>query len=97
MRDPKEFSKESVPDISDMFVIWDVIVVLWFYTHTVFTGLSSDDPRYESSLVTMYAQNCTGQRCFLFRHWITVVFLTPFFCVLNVGDNLYARCRRLLL
>ena len=34
--------KKSMPDLSDLVVIWDVIVVLCFPTHTVFTGVSSD-------------------------------------------------------
>ena len=38
------YPKESVLDLSDMVVILDVIVVLWFPTHNVFTGLLSDDP-----------------------------------------------------
>ena len=56
--------KESVSDLSDLAVVWDVIVVLWFYTHTVFTGVLSDDPGYKLSLVTISAQTCTGKRCF---------------------------------
>ena len=65
-----------MPDLSDLVAIWDVIVVLWFFTHTVFTGVLSDKPGYESSFVTMSAQNCTGQRRFTVRHWFTVAFLT---------------------
>ena len=44
-----------MPDLSDLFVIWDVIVVLRFSTHTVFTGVSYDDLGHESSLVTISA------------------------------------------
>ena len=84
-------------DLSDLVVIWDVIVVLWYSTHTMFTGVSSDDPGHKYSLVKIYAQTCTGQRCFLVCHWVTVAFLTPFFCIMNVRDNLYARCRHPLL
>ena len=89
--------KESVPDLSNMIVIWDVIVVLCFYTHTVFIGVLSDEPGYKFSLVTMSAQTCTGKRCFPVCHWVTVAFLTPFFCILNVGDIFSARCRRLMM
>ena len=53
--------KQSVPDLSDLVVIWYVIVVLWFYNHTVFTGVSSDDPEYKYSLVKMYTQKCTSK------------------------------------
>ena len=37
--------KESVTELRNFMFIWDVIVVLWFFSHTVFTGLSADDPR----------------------------------------------------
>ena len=86
-----------MPILSDMVVIWDVIVFLWFSTHTVFTGVSSDNPGYNSSLVTMSTQTCTGQIYFHVRHWGTVAFLNQFFCVLNGRDTFSARCRRLLL
>ena len=71
--------KDSVPDLSNLVVIWDVIVVLLFSTHNMFTGVSSEKPGYEYSLGTMSAQTCTGQRCFPVRPWVTVEFLTPFF------------------
>ena len=45
----------------------------------------------------MSDQNFTRQRCFPVRHWVTVAFLTPFFCVLNFGGTLSARCRHPLL
>ena len=83
--------KYSVPDLSNFIVIWYIIVVLWFYMYTVFTGVSSDDPGYDSSLVMISAHTCTGQRCLPFLHRFTVDFLTPFLCVLNVGDNLSVR------
>ena len=60
--------KQSVPDLSDLVVIWYVIVVLWFYNHTVFTGVSSDDPEYKYSLVKMYTQKCTSKICFPIHH-----------------------------
>ena len=56
--------KESVSDLSDLAVVWDVIVVLWFYTHPVFTGVLSDDTGYKLILVSISAQTCTGKRCF---------------------------------
>ena len=80
-----------MPYISDLVVIWYVIVVLWFSNHTMFTGMFYDDPGYESSLVTMSAQTCTGQRCFYVRHWVTVVFLTPDLYVLYVGETFFNR------
>ena len=36
--------KESVPGLSNLIVIWDDRVVLWFSDHTVFTRILSDDP-----------------------------------------------------
>ena len=84
--------KESVPDLSDLVVIWDVIVVLWFYTHTVFTGGSSNDRGYESSIVTISTHTCIGQRCLHVRHLVTMAFLNPSFCILNVGKTFSARC-----
>ena len=89
--------KVSVPDLSDLVVILDIIVVLWFVTHTVFTGVLYYKPRYEYSLMKMSALTCTRQRCFPVRHWVTVAFLTPFLCVLNVNETLSARFRRPLL
>ena len=40
-----------MPDISDLDIIWDIIFVLWFSTHTVFTVVSSGDAGSDSSLV----------------------------------------------
>ena len=57
-----------MPDLSELVVIWDVIVVLWFSTHTVFTGVSSDDPGYEYSLVNMSVHTFNGQRCLPIHH-----------------------------
>ena len=86
-----------VTDLSDLVVICDVIVVLCFSIHTVLTGVLSNEPGYKSSIVTMSAHNCTGKRCFHVRHWVTLAFLNPLFCVLNVGENLSSRCVHLLL
>ena len=86
-----------MPELRNLIFIWDVIVVLWFYTHTVFTGVSSDDPGYDSSLVMMSTQDLTGHRCFPVSFWVTVEFFTPLFCVLNLGDTLSARCMQPLL
>ena len=84
--------KDSVPGLSYLIVIWDIIFVLWFYTYTVFTGVSSDIPGYDSSLVMISAQTCTGQSCFPVRHWFTVALLTPLLWVLNIRDTLSAMC-----
>ena len=35
----------------------------------------------------------TGQRVVVVRHCVTVAFLTPFFCVRNVGETLSDRRR----
>ena len=86
-----------MPDLSDLFFIWDVIVVLWFSTHDFFTGVFYDDSGYESIIVMMPTKTCTGKRCFPVRHWVTVVLLTPFFCILNIGETLSARCMHHLL
>lgn len=82
---------EIILDLSDLFLILNVIFVLEFSIHTVFTGVSYDIPGYESSLVTMLEQICTGQRCLPVRYWVTVVFLTPFLCVQNIENTLSAR------
>ena len=54
------YPKKSVPDLSDLIAIWDVIVVLWLLIYNVFTGASYDDPGYDSSLVIILAKTCTG-------------------------------------
>ena len=51
--------KESVPDLRNLAFILYIIVVWWFYTYTVFTGVLSDVPGYESSIVMISAQICT--------------------------------------
>ena len=91
------YPKESVPDPRNLIVIWDVIVVLWFPTHTVFTGVLSDVLGYYSSLLMISAQTCTSKRCLPVHYWITVAFLTPFLCVQNSRDTLSARCIQPLL
>ena len=63
----------------------------------MFTRVSYDDTGYKSSLVKMPSQTCTGKRFLPIRHWVTMDFLTPFLCVLNVGDTLSVRCRHPLL
>ena len=63
-----------------------------FSTHTVFTGVSSDVPGYESSLEMILAHIYTRHRRFPVYHWVTVALLTPFFCVLKFGDTLSDRC-----
>ena len=65
-----------------------VIVVLWFSNHTVFTGGSFGVCGYESSLVMILDQICTGHRYFLICHWVTFSFLSSFLYVLNVGETL---------
>ena len=59
----------------------------------MFTGVSRVVPEYESSRMMIYAQMRTGQRVVAVRHYVTVAFLTPFFCVQNVGEILSARWR----
>ena len=88
---------ESVPILSNLIVIWDVIVVLWIFTHTVLTGVLFDDPGYDWSCVMISYRTCTGQRYFPVHHWVTVTFLTPFICVLNFGVALSSRCMHSLL
>ena len=41
--------KESVPELRDLVVIWEVIAVLWCSTQTLFNGLSHVVPEYEYS------------------------------------------------
>ena len=89
--------KNSVHYLRNLIVIWDVLVVLWFSTHTVFTGLSSDEPGYNSSLAMMPSHTCTGYGCFPVHQWVSVEFLTLFFCILNGGENLSVRCMQTIL
>ena len=83
--------KKSVMGIRDLIIVWDFIVVFWFYTHNVHTGVSFHVPGYKSSPKIMSVHICTGHRCLPVRHWIIVVFLTPFLCVMRVGDTLLDR------
>ena len=55
------------------------------------TGVSFHVPGYKSSPKIMSVHICTGHRCLPVRHWIIVVFLTPFLCVMRVGDTLLDR------
>ena len=77
--------KGGVPDLINLIVIWYIIVVLWFSSHTVLTGLPPNVPGYESSLEMMLAHICTGHRRLDVLRRVTVAFLTPFLCVLNIG------------
>ena len=51
----------------------------------MFTGVLRVNPEYESSRMMISAQMCTGQRVVVVRHCVNVEFLTPFFCVRNMG------------
>ena len=82
------YLKESVPDLIYLFS-FDMLLFL-FYTHTVFTGVSSDVPGYDSNIDMMSSHICTRHESFPIRHWVTVAFLTPFFCVLKAGDIWYS-------
>ena len=84
--------KESVPDLSDLVVMWEAIVFL-SSIQTVFTGVSLVVPEYESSWMIISAQMRTRYRVVDFRHCVTVAFLYPFFCVRNSGETLLARWR----
>ena len=83
--------KESVPDLSEFFVICEVIVVFKSSTQNVFTGVSHVVPEYESNRMMNFAHMRTRQRVVVVRHCVTVAFLTLFFCVRNVGETLSAR------
>ena len=79
-----------------MIVVVVVVFVFCFFlssTQTVFTGVLRVVPEYESSRMMISAQMRTGQRFVVVRHCVTVAFLTPFFCVRNVGDTLSDRWR----
>ena len=89
--------KEHFPDPIDFIVFWDVVFFLWFSTHTLLTGVFSDNTGYDSSLVMISAPTFTSHIFFPVHHWVAGVFLTPFFCILNAGDTLSARCMQLLL
>ena len=87
------FPKEIVPALSELVVLFEVIVVFWSSTQTVFTGVSHVVPEYESSWMMISAQMKTGQMFVVFSHCVTVAFFLPFFYVRNVGDILSARWR----
>ena len=81
-----------------VFVVVVVVIVFVFCfflssTQTVFTGVLRVVTEYESSRMIISAQMRTGQRVVVVLHYVTVVFLTPYFCVRNVGDTLSARWR----
>ena len=71
--------KDNVPYIIDLIVVLGGIVLLWFSTHTVFTGLSSGVPGYEYSLKMMSPYSCTRHGSLPVCHWFTAEFLVPVF------------------
>ena len=83
--------KESVPDLRYLVVMWEVIVVFWNSTQTMFTGVSRVVTDYDSSQMMIYSHMCTGQMVVAVRHCVTMEFLTPFLYVRNVGETLSAR------
>ena len=85
------FTKESVPDLRDLVIIWEVSAVFWCSNQTVLTVVSRVVTRYESSQMMIYAQMSTGQRVVVVRHCVTAEFLTPFFYGRNVGENSSSR------
>ena len=82
-----------MPAYREFVAIYEVIVVLWRSTQTVFPGVSLVVPEYESIQMMISAQMFTGQRVVVVRHFGTVTFLTPFFYVWNIGETLSARWR----
>ena len=68
------------------------MLVLDFSTHTMLIGYSLDVPGYKSSPVIIYDHIHTRKMCLPVRHWVTVAFLTPFFCVRNIVDTSYYKC-----
>ena len=88
---------EIMHNLIVLVFILDVIVVFLFSTHTVFTGLSSSVPGYDSSLMMISAYICTVQRCLPVLHRVTVAFLTPLLCVCNVGDTFSDKCMQPLM
>ena len=59
----------------------------------MFAGVSRVVPEYDSSRMMISVQMRTDQRVVVVRNCVTVEFLTPFFCVRNVGETLSARWR----
>ena len=57
----------------------------------MFTGVSHVVPEYESSQMMISAQMRTGQRVVVVQHYVTVAFLTRFYCVRNIEETLSAR------
>ena len=75
-----------MPDLSDLVVIFEEIVLSFRrFTQTLFTGVASVVPEYESSWMMIYAHMRTGKRVVDVCHCVNVAFLTSFF--------LYAECR----
>ena len=85
------FPKEGVPDLRYLSFIWEGIDVLWCSTQTVFSSVSRVVPGYEFSMMSISNQMPTGQRFLAVCNCVTVVFLTPFFCVRDVGYALSDR------
>ena len=57
----------------------------------MFTDVSRVVPGYESSGMMISAQMLTENRVLVVPYFVTVVFLTSFFCVRNVGETLLAK------
>ena len=76
----RSYLKESVPDRSNLIIIWYIIVVLWFYTHNMFTAVSYNVNGYKFSLMMISKKIRTKKKWLHVRHWVTVMFLTPFVC-----------------
>ena len=87
----RSLPKESVPALSELVVICELIAFFGSSTQTVLTGVSRVVPEYESSWMMISSQMRTGQRVLAVLHCVNMAFLTPFLCVRNVRDTLSAR------
>ena len=67
------------------------------FTHTVYTGVSSNVPGYDSSIVMILSQISTVNIYLPVRHWITAASLTPLSCVCNFKYTFFARYMQPLL
>ena len=72
------FPKESLPALSELVVVFEVIILFLSSTQTVFTGVSHVVPEYEPSRMIISAQMRTGQRVVAVRHCVTVGFYPRF-------------------
>ena len=70
--------KESVTDLKNFVVIWEVISVLWCSTLNVLIDVSRVVTGYESSRMIISAHMRTGHRVVVVLHCVTVAFLTQF-------------------